>query len=168
MKFKTQWNAKDLAVNEETGELERVFPDSYEVNNEPSNTVPDMTMSIAEIMERHTRGIPINKKIEVYNGDEEVVPDLSKMDLADRQEFIERTKEEIEATKKKFVAEREAKKKKADQGEKVQRTSGSGRSSKEEDEPEHQHPKKTRGAGAAPRDRERHSEKGGDEYAEAE
>lgn len=80
-----------------------------EINNEPSQTIPDEAMTIKEIMNRFTRGLPLGGSNEpVYDGDEDFVPDFSRMDLAERQEWTEAHKEELEALK---LKQRTAKKK---------------------------------------------------------
>lgn len=88
-----------------------------EKNKLPSMTVPDQTMSIKEILDRHTRGLPIaGQKIAFYDPEDDM-PDLSKMDLAERQEHMEAAAEEIKAiqereeTRKKEAAEKKAAKK---------------------------------------------------------
>lgn len=82
MKFKTQFNAHE-------------FPSDAELNTKPSLTVPDQSMTIAEIMRRFAQGLPMEgQKVPVYNGDTEV-PDFRKMDLVDIQELRERNEENI-------------------------------------------------------------------------
>lgn len=154
MKFRTNWNGSE-------------YPKKFEVNNMPSCTIPDQSMTVQEIITRFANGLPVDgQRVPVYDDDVdmEFVPDLAHMDLADREAYIDQAKQNVAELQQKLDGinkeiESYSKKKKADQGEKVQRTSGSERSSGEEDEPGSNHPKKTRGAGAAPRDRE----KGGNE-----
>lgn len=68
-----------------------------EVNNKPSMTIPDQTMSIREILDRYARGLPIEAgKVPIYDG-EEYSPDPRYMDLADRQEYMEYAKDQIKA-----------------------------------------------------------------------
>ena len=59
-----------------------------EVNNEPSQTIPDETYSIREILQRFSRGLTTTSKMGFYD-EEDYHPDLSKMDLVDREEYIE-------------------------------------------------------------------------------
>lgn len=60
-----------------------------EVNNEPSMTIPDDSMSIKEILDRYARGLPLGgERVPVYNG-EEYIPDLETLDLVDRAELME-------------------------------------------------------------------------------
>lgn len=72
------------------------FAKRYEVIDKVSLTVPDQTLSIREIMKRFASGLPIDgEKVPIYDGEEDDMPDLSKMDLAERQEYIELAKSEL-------------------------------------------------------------------------
>jgi hypothetical protein len=74
------------------------FPKYREVYFSPSKTVPDQTMSLRTLIDRHTRGLPItgNAKEPLYHGDEEELPDLKKMDLSEIAELREANRQEIE------------------------------------------------------------------------
>lgn len=66
----------------------------------PSLTIPDETMSIREILSRHARGLPISgQKVPLYEGEEDIMPDLRHMDLADRQYILEQAADELDALK---------------------------------------------------------------------
>lgn len=66
-----------------------------------SKTIPDQSMSVNEIMRRYTNGLPISGgKVPMYEG-EESMPDLTKMDLADRQALLEAASEEIKDLRQK-------------------------------------------------------------------
>lgn len=59
----------------------------------PSMAVPDMSLSIAQILQRHSRGltVPGNEPIYTSSDDEENdLPDMRRLDLAERQELKER------------------------------------------------------------------------------
>lgn len=72
----------------------------YEVNKLPSKTVPDQTMSMREIFERHVRGLPIEGvRVPVYDENDDM-PDPRTLDLADRQRIAEEAREEIADIKK--------------------------------------------------------------------
>lgn len=71
-----------------------------EVNNEPSMTIPDQTMSMREILQRFARGLPVDVKVPIYDGEDDYFPDLSKMDLVDRENWINNAKEEIDRIKR--------------------------------------------------------------------
>lgn len=83
------------------------FPTKGEVNNQPSMTVPDQTMSVQEILKRYAKGLPLDgQKIPIYDGEDDYLPDPRHMDLADRQEL----REQIESDLSDFKFKRHAKK----------------------------------------------------------
>lgn len=77
-------------------------PDSVgEVNNQPSETVPDQTLSVKEIMVRYARGLPLEgQRVPIWNGEEDDMPDPRTLDLAERQELAEEYREELQHIKK--------------------------------------------------------------------
>lgn len=85
MKVKNSLNANEFAKN-------------YEKNDLPSLTIPDQTMSIRTILERYTRGLPINGFTPLYD-EEDDLPDPRTLDLAERQELAALYTQEIENTK---------------------------------------------------------------------
>lgn len=71
-----------------------------EVNNQKSLTVPDQSMSIKEILNRYSRGLPIESFKPIYDDvedPEDYLPDPRTMDLAERQEYVEMVREELNA-----------------------------------------------------------------------
>jgi len=91
-KFQTQWN--------ETWE-----PD-YEVNEKPSMTVPDQTMSIKEILERHARGLSFEDgKVPMYEGEDNPTPDLDRMELTDRMDLLQANADKVKDLYDKHKAE---------------------------------------------------------------
>lgn len=96
MEFATQYN------NKRARDPER--------NTKPSLTIPDQSMTIREIMIRYAKGLPISGgRVPLYeneDGEEDFYPDIEHMDLADRQQFLEDSKKEIELAKAE-VARRE-------------------------------------------------------------
>jgi len=70
-----------------------------EVNNEPSMTVPDQTMSIRTILERYSRGLPIGGRVDDYYDEEDTLPNPLTLDLAERQELAELYSNEINEIK---------------------------------------------------------------------
>lgn len=50
-----------------------------------SMTVPDQTLSLRELIDRYTRGVPVRTHQPVYNGDEDL-PDFERLDLVDLDE----------------------------------------------------------------------------------
>ena len=67
-----------------------MFPKRYEVNRQPSLTVPDEAMSIQEIVNRYAHGMPLPEgKVGEYFGEDSELPhDMSKLDLAEREEIL--------------------------------------------------------------------------------
>ncbi|QGF19318.1 hypothetical protein [Antarctic microvirus CAA_003_V_1] len=91
----------------------------YEINTQPSETIPDQSMSVDEIMRRYAQGLPMSgERVPTYEDPEiETMPDLSKMDLADREQVIKSyTKEiqEIRESHEKTQTAKAAKKQKHD------------------------------------------------------
>jgi hypothetical protein len=79
------------------------FAKNYEFNTQPSLTIPDQTMSIRTILDRHSRGLPIDGlKIPIYEGEENDLPDWRRLDLAERQELAHLYKNEIQDIKQKY------------------------------------------------------------------
>ncbi|QCQ84626.1 hypothetical protein [Blackfly microvirus SF02] len=83
MKFQTMYNHLE-------------FPWAGESNTQPSRTIPDQTMPIKTILERYARGIPIEDgKTPIYRGEEDPYPDLKRMDLSERHEYMRENAEKI-------------------------------------------------------------------------
>lgn len=54
-----------------------------------SKTVPDQTLSVREILQRHARGIPVtDAKTPIYLEDTDL-PDMQRMELTDQMELIQ-------------------------------------------------------------------------------
>jgi len=70
-----------------------------EVNNLPSMTIPDQTMSIRTIVDRYTRGLPVTGFTPVYEGEDFFMPDPRTLDLSERHEMAEQVKEEVASIK---------------------------------------------------------------------
>lgn len=95
MKFKTQFNGP--------------HPPMGEINRLPSATVPDQTMSIKEILDRHSRGLPISAgKVPIFDDSEEYFPDPSKMDLADREAYADLLREQYDEIQENLRATKKA------------------------------------------------------------
>lgn len=84
------------------------FSDEYyspgaEINTKPSATVPDQTMSIREIMRRFASGLPISgEKVPMYD-EENDLPDPRSLDLIDRQEWLEETRNDVAEMQQKLT-----------------------------------------------------------------
>jgi len=59
-----------------------------EINNEPSQTVPDQSMSVRELLSRFANGLPLGGgKEAIYEGEDGDGIDPRRLDLAERQEL---------------------------------------------------------------------------------
>lgn len=77
----------------------------HEVNTLPSLTIPDQTMTVKDIIDRHTRGLPFtNASTPVYNLDDEgkeLMPvDWQRLDISERVERLEQAKAYTERLRK--------------------------------------------------------------------
>lgn len=97
MKFKHHYNA-DL------------FNSDAEVNTQASLTIPDQSMSVSEIIKRFASGLPVlGEKVPIYDGEENDLPDLNHLDLADRQTLFEQYSNELQSIKSKHEREQREK-----------------------------------------------------------
>jgi len=100
-------------------------PCNYEVNFEPSQTVPDQTMSIRTILDRYSRGLPIGGQMEsLWQEDDEYndMPDPRTLDLSERQELAQQAAEELAAIKKTINSKKYPKKTSGVQGDEIPAT----------------------------------------------
>lgn len=77
------------------------IPSKGEFNRQPSMTVPNQSMSVAEMIDRHNAGLPIQGSANPMYYGEIDFPDFSKMDLIDLQEFKEATQMRIQELRQK-------------------------------------------------------------------
>lgn len=81
----------------------------YEVNNEPSETIPDQSMSIRTLLDRYSRGLPISGErtpIWQQGDDFNDMPDPRTLDLAERQEYAELYQQELKSLQKTLKSEK--------------------------------------------------------------
>lgn len=89
-----------------------LYPKDYEKNNQPSQTKPGQSMSILEMVQRHRKGLPIDQaKGALYQG-EELIPDISNMDLIDRQAYMDSVADALVEVKAKLQEEAKTNKEK--------------------------------------------------------
>lgn len=85
----------------------------YRVFTQPSQTLPDQTLSMREILSRFTRGIPMDGKVPIFQ--DEYSPDPRTLDLTEIQAELDaikhRANEKMSELEKKKAADAEAKKK---------------------------------------------------------
>lgn len=88
-----------------------LFPYDGKVFTMPSETIPDQTMSIREILEKHSRGIPYDAKTSIWHDEDEdnFMPDIRTLDLSERQDYIENAKKELAEVKEKIAEKRKKK-----------------------------------------------------------
>ncbi len=65
----------------------------------PSQTVPDMTLSLQELVQRYTRGQSVATFTPVYYGEDEEFADVSRMDPLERLEYARYIREKISETR---------------------------------------------------------------------
>jgi len=79
------------------------FPKNYKVFTMPSETIPDQSLTMRQILDRYARGLPLEAKEMVWddNADlDDILPDPRTLDLAERQEFADNAKKELQDIKK--------------------------------------------------------------------
>ena len=82
MKIRNIFNAKEFNDNE--------------VNNEPSQTIPDQAMSVRELLSRYANGLPLaGSKEPIYEGEDGDGIDPRRLDLAERQELEVAARQEL-------------------------------------------------------------------------
>jgi len=112
MKFQSHYNSKTFPKN-------RTEKESLQ----PSLTVPNQSMTITEIYKRYVSGRSLSgvaNPVYDYDGTspydidfDDYMPDISKMDLADRQEILESAKQQLDEVKKRLNAVASARKREA-------------------------------------------------------
>lgn len=68
-----------------TFELQEI---DVEIVRGPSVTVPDMSLTIKEILDNHVRGIPSPELFPVYYGEEDYMPNPATLDLTEKQDLL--------------------------------------------------------------------------------
>lgn len=118
-------NQKLKMLNEDTGEVEilhlpfktqynaKAFPDPGEKNNLPSETIPDQSMSISEILRRFAQGLPIDgARVSEYDEGEDILEGVNwqTLDLAEKAVFVDNVKAELAYLQKNYDQEQKRKK----------------------------------------------------------
>lgn len=67
----------------------------------PSQTVPDQSMTVLELLDRHQRGLPVKQNQNAYYSDDDL-PNIKAMDLVDIQEMREELSEQSKYLRKKI------------------------------------------------------------------
>lgn len=80
-----------------------------EVNNLPSNTVPDMSLSLRQLLDRHNSGGRVKTFEPVYASKDSQIPiDMEKMDKFERWSLSKRISDFIEVERGRIVSVRQA------------------------------------------------------------
>lgn len=67
-----------------------------EINEEPSVTIPDQSMSVRELLTRYANGLPLGGvKEQIYEGEDGDGIDPRRLDLAERQELEISARQEL-------------------------------------------------------------------------
>jgi hypothetical protein len=89
----------------------RYYPKNYEVNNQPSQTIPDQTMSLKTILERYARGLPIEGQFKdpIYENDPDAMGiDIRSLDLVDRENLKDQNQQRINELQNSLQAQQDA------------------------------------------------------------
>lgn len=81
-----------------------------ESSDKPSQTLPDRTMTISQMLKRTQQGLPINNggMEPIWNG-ERLLPKWKSLDLIDRAKIVAEAKADVELKKKRLDSARKAK-----------------------------------------------------------
>lgn len=83
------------------------FSEDKEINDLPSQTIPNQTMGLRELLTRFGRGLPITgEKFPMFHG-EDTPPDLTKMDLADVETLRDNVAADIKAKQEQLQSEQQ-------------------------------------------------------------
>lgn len=74
-------------------------PTTYEHPKGVSMTIPDQTLSLRELVARHTRGQSVPQHIGVFDDDNDnLMPELDKMDTLQKVDYLQSLKQSIQQT----------------------------------------------------------------------
>lgn len=88
------------------------FERHLEYNDQPSETIPDQTLTIKQILDRYARGLPVNRGISLYDDEYEDndLPDPRTLDIAEREELREAAEQELSEIKAKHKRKKDEEK----------------------------------------------------------
>lgn len=87
----------------------RYVPVPGEVNNNPSMTVPDMSLSVQEILQRYAQGRPLSVSSNLHFTGDDYTPDVRKMDLTELEDMRRQNAERINELQQKLVEAKKSK-----------------------------------------------------------
>ena len=87
------------------------FPKKYKEFTMPSETVPDQSLTMRQILDRYARGLPLDVKTPIWEEDDELnpLPDVRTLDLTEKQDMLQSAKDELNAIKQKMAEKRKTK-----------------------------------------------------------
>lgn len=69
-----------------------------QVNNQPSLTIPDQSMTLRELLVRYAKGLPLaDAKTPIWEGEEGFDINPERLDLAEIEELAEKAREELKS-----------------------------------------------------------------------
>jgi hypothetical protein len=72
------------------------FVSDGEINNLPSQTIPDQTLSVRELLVRYAKGLPLDgMRQPIWEGEDGDAIDPRRLDLAERQELEIAARQEL-------------------------------------------------------------------------
>lgn len=87
------------------------FPKNYKVITMPSETIPDQSLTMRQILDRYAKGLPLDAKTPEWHDDDEFnpLPDVRTLDLTEKQELLQSAKDELQTIKTKIAEKRKNK-----------------------------------------------------------
>lgn len=86
-------------------------PRSYEKTNLPSETIPDQSLSIRELVYRYTHGLSLGgSRVPVYEGDDDIEypANWDKLDISERHDWYEEQTTELKELQERLQAKKNA------------------------------------------------------------
>lgn len=77
------------------------FKKQNQVFTQKSQTVPDQSLTMRQLLDRYAKGLPLEAKEPVYYGEDTEIPNFKKMDLTELAEYRENLNEDIKRLSKK-------------------------------------------------------------------
>lgn len=80
-----------------------LFPKQYEVTTQPSETIPDQSMTVSEIVSRFAKGLPVNGNANppIYEGENPILPaNFKTLDMVEQRQIISDLKKKVNQTQK--------------------------------------------------------------------
>lgn len=71
-----------------------------EINTMPSETVPDQAMTLKEILDRFARGLSVGGARPTFYDEENTMPEIARLDLAERESLAKIYAEELQTIEK--------------------------------------------------------------------